>query len=104
MLRSRDRHHRVTRAAPHGRSGPAVQAVVFDMDGVLLDSEPLHRDVVNEMLAVQAFNKSIRLAAAEFQRDPLGSPLISNWNRVTSAVPDFFEMLKEAVDRDAGGR
>lgn len=28
-----------------------IQAVVFDMDGVLLDSEPLHHEVVNDLLA-----------------------------------------------------
>lgn len=30
---------------------PAIQAVIFDMDGVLLDSEPLHYQAVNEILA-----------------------------------------------------
>src|SRR5438093_11201268 len=80
----------------------AQDAVKQYMDDAAINALPFDRH--NEMLAVQAFNKSIRLAAAEFQRDPLGSPLISNWNRVTSAVPDFFEMLKEAVDRDACGR
>jgi len=28
-----------------------IDAVVFDMDGVLLDSEPLHFITVNELLA-----------------------------------------------------
>jgi len=31
---------------------------------------------------------------------PLGSPLIPNWNRVTSAVPEFMEMLHGAVEED----
>jgi glucosyl-3-phosphoglycerate synthase len=55
-----------------------------------------------ELRAVNAFNKAIRLAADEYLRDPLGIPLISNWNRVTSAIPGFFEMLKEAVNKDNG--
>ena len=33
-------------------------------------------------------------------QDPLGAPLIPNWNRVTSAIPGITEMLKKAVDED----
>ena len=67
------------------------------------------RDVVDEsghqeLLAVHAFNKAIRIAADEYLLDPLGIPLISNWNRVTSAIPDFFDRLREAVDQDNGGK
>ncbi len=54
----------------------------------------------DELRAVAAFTKAIRLAADEYLRDPLGIPLISNWNRVTSAIPDFYAQLKEAVDLD----
>jgi len=57
-----------------------------------------------ELRAVAAFTRAVRLAADEFLRDPLGIPLISNWNRVTSALPDFYARLREAVDRDAAGR
>jgi glucosyl-3-phosphoglycerate synthase len=32
--------------------------------------------------------------------NPLGAPLIPNWNRVTSAIPGILEMLKKAVDED----
>ncbi|MGA2327171.1 MAG: glycosyl transferase [Bryobacteraceae bacterium] len=53
-----------------------------------------------EELAVATFAKSLRQAAEEFIEDPLGLPLIPNWNRVIAAMPDFFEQLLAAVDED----
>ena len=53
-----------------------------------------------EELAVAAFAKSLGLAASEFIEDPLGLPLIPNWNRVLAAIPDFFDQLREAVSDD----
>ncbi|MBL9134544.1 MAG: hypothetical protein JNK85_01685 [Verrucomicrobiales bacterium] len=53
-----------------------------------------------EESAVAMFVRSIRVAAREFLADPLAGPLIANWNRVQSALPGFFEDLKEAVEAD----
>lgn len=53
---------------------------------------------------MRAFTNAIRLAADEYLRDPLGIPLVSNWNRVTSAIPTFFDELKDAVDKDCYGK
>lgn len=53
-----------------------------------------------EELAVTAFAKSLRSAAAEFLEDPLGLPLIPNWNRVLAAIPEFFDLLQAAVEKD----
>jgi glucosyl-3-phosphoglycerate synthase len=53
-----------------------------------------------EVTAVEAFIKGIQIAAKEFLDDPLGAPEIPNWNRVTSAIPDFLDRLKEAVAED----
>jgi glucosyl-3-phosphoglycerate synthase len=53
-----------------------------------------------EEMAVAAFAKSLRQAAAEFIEDPLGLPLIPNWNRVLAAIPEFFELLQDAVEKD----
>jgi glucosyl-3-phosphoglycerate synthase len=53
-----------------------------------------------EASAVETFAHGIEIAAKEFEDDPRGSPVISSWNRVTSAVPDFLERLEEAVDLD----
>ncbi|MGB2698504.1 MAG: glycosyl transferase [Candidatus Zixiibacteriota bacterium] len=53
-----------------------------------------------EVTAIEAFIKGIQIAAKEFLDDPLGAPEIPNWNRVTSAIPDFLDRLKEAVAED----
>src|SRR4030042_1703983 len=53
-----------------------------------------------EGTAVETFLQGIRIAGDDFLKDPLGSPEIPNWNRVTSAIPDFLENLKEAVAAD----
>ncbi len=50
--------------------------------------------------AVETFTKGIDLASKAFVDDPLRIPLIPNWSRVTSAIPDFLERLKNAVDDD----
>lgn len=53
-----------------------------------------------EEQAVAAFARSIRLAAQCYMEDPLGKPLIPNWNRIVSAIPNFFDLLLEAVRAD----
>jgi len=50
--------------------------------------------------AVHAFARGLRLAAESYLADPLGAPLIPNWNRVVAAVPDVFARLGEAVEAD----
>jgi glucosyl-3-phosphoglycerate synthase len=53
-----------------------------------------------EEIAVGAFSKGINLARRSFLEDPLGVPLIPNWNRVIAAIPDFFSLLNAAVEAD----
>lgn len=53
-----------------------------------------------EGVAVETFTKGIELASKAFLEDPLSIPLIPNWSRVSSAIPDFLERLKNAVDDD----
>jgi glucosyl-3-phosphoglycerate synthase len=60
----------------------------------------LYFDRHEEEVAVETFTQSIRLAGETFMEDPLGAPLIPNWNRVVAALPDFFEELKAAVEAD----
>lgn len=54
-----------------------------------------------EELAVSVFAKSLSAAATEFIRDPRGIPQIPNWNRVLAAVPEFFEILQDAVEKES---
>jgi glucosyl-3-phosphoglycerate synthase len=53
-----------------------------------------------ESLAVESFTGGIKIASEIIMRDPLGVPLISSWDRVTSALPQIMKMVKEAVDGD----
>jgi glucosyl-3-phosphoglycerate synthase len=53
-----------------------------------------------EGIAVDTFTRGIELASKAFVEDPLSIPLIPNWSRVTSAIPDFLERLKNAVNDD----
>jgi glucosyl-3-phosphoglycerate synthase len=53
-----------------------------------------------EAKAVDAFARAITLAADTYMENPMGTPLIPNWNRVTSAIPGILDMLKQAVDQD----
>jgi glucosyl-3-phosphoglycerate synthase len=55
-----------------------------------------------EETAVDMFARGIRLAGERFFEDPLGVPLIPNWNRVASALPHFMEELRTAVEADNG--
>lgn len=57
-------------------------------------------DCHQETKLVEAFTKAIQIAGEEFQEDPRYSPLIPNWNRVTSAIPDFLEQLYDAVEKE----
>jgi glucosyl-3-phosphoglycerate synthase len=53
-----------------------------------------------EETAVTTFVRSIQIAAKAFLADPLGAPLISNWNRVQSALPNFLDEFNDAVRLD----
>jgi glucosyl-3-phosphoglycerate synthase len=60
----------------------------------------LKYDRHQEELAVSTFVRSIRSAAREYVVDPLGDPMIANWNRVEAALPDFFKAFNKAVAAD----
>jgi len=54
-----------------------------------------------EAKAVDTFTRAIGLAAESYMENPMSTPLIPNWNRVTSAIPDIFDMLRTAVEEDS---
>ena len=64
----------------------------------------LEFDRHSEEMAVATFAKSLGEAGEEFLENPLGSPLIPNWNRVLAAIPDYFDRLLDAVQADAAVR
>ena len=60
----------------------------------------LYFDRHAENQAVDTFTEAIRHAAEAYITSPLATPLISNWNRVIAAEPNFFEQLLEYVELD----
>ncbi len=60
----------------------------------------LEFDRHEEAKAVEAFTRAIAMAAQAFLENPMGTPLIPNWNRVSAAIPGIFDMLRKAVDED----
>lgn len=60
----------------------------------------LHGNRHDEEILAGHFARSLRTAADAFLADPLGAPLIPNWNRVEAALPDFLADFREAVAKD----
>ncbi len=54
-----------------------------------------------EEVAVETFSGALRAAGLDFVRDPMGAPQIPNWTRVVSALPDFLDDLRGAIEDDA---
>jgi glucosyl-3-phosphoglycerate synthase len=53
-----------------------------------------------EETAVETFSRALKIASEEFFADPLGTPLLPNWNRVSAALPGFLGALWDAVEAD----
>lgn len=54
----------------------------------------------SETMAVEVFLKALERGCEEFERDPLALTGLPNWNRVTSAIPDFLPRYRDAIDAD----
>ena len=60
----------------------------------------LEFDRHTETLAVEVFTRALGRACQEFEADPLAYTGLPNWNRVDSAIPDFLERFRAAVEAD----
>ena len=57
-------------------------------------------DIHSEEKAVEMFASNIMKAGQSFLDNPMETPFIPSWNRVTSAMPDVLERIKDAVEED----
>lgn len=64
------------------------------LNGLLFDRDAEEHNVF-------VFAQSLRDAADAYNQDPLGTPLIPNWSRVLSAMPDFGNEIVDAANADA---
>ena len=53
-----------------------------------------------EEAAVATFVQSLQRASGEYLANPLGEPMIPDWNRVEATFPEFLPALREAVALD----
>lgn len=60
----------------------------------------LQYDRNGEIDASETFVECLKIATQNFIADPVGIPMLSAWNRVSAAIPDFKVRLKEAVEAD----
>ncbi|MFW1677377.1 glucosyl-3-phosphoglycerate synthase [Pontibacter sp. JAM-7] len=60
----------------------------------------LSLDIHEEEEAVEMFARNIMKAGEAFLTNPMDKPFIPSWNRVTSAMPDVFDRLIDAVEAD----
>ncbi len=49
---------------------------------------------------VETFYKALIHSSEKFLEDPMGVQMLPNWNRITSAYPNFLDKLKKLVDKD----
>jgi glucosyl-3-phosphoglycerate synthase len=94
-------------------SESALRTLVINYQRTAKDAVKRYRDDADynglafdyhlETVMVEAFTRAIQIAGQEFMDDPLYSPLIPSWNRVTSAIPDFLDRLRAAVEEDNAG-
>ena len=76
----------------------AQEAVVRYENDALINH--LSFDRHSELGCVDAFAVGIKLAGEMFWENPSKTNLLRNWHRVSAAVPEFFNLIREAVAED----
>ncbi|MGR9043665.1 MAG: glycosyl transferase [Gammaproteobacteria bacterium] len=62
----------------------------------------LKLDRHQEEKTVELFTQNIMRAGDMFLDNPMETPFMPSWNRVTSAIPDIMQQLYDAVEQDNG--
>lgn len=60
----------------------------------------LQLDIHGEEQAVEMFSRNIMTAGEQFLSNAMDTPFIPSWSRVSSAMPEVFDRLVEAVELD----
>ncbi|HEY8570046.1 glycosyl transferase [Microbulbifer sp.] len=60
----------------------------------------LNFDIHKEEQTVELFASNLVKAGQAFLENPMETPFIPSWNRITSAEPEFLKQLKQAVEAD----
>ena len=61
----------------------------------------LELNINEEEIAIELFSNNIIIAGQEFLDNPNQNPLITNWNRVETAMPDIKTRFLEIVESDS---
>ena len=60
----------------------------------------LWHDIHQEEKSVEMFAENIMVAGQMFLDNPMETPFMPTWSRVASAMPEIYERLLDAVERD----
>lgn len=60
----------------------------------------LEFDIHAEEQMVELFSENLMKGGHQFLDNPMDQPFVPHWNRVTSAIPEIYDMLLEAVAKD----
>ena len=59
-----------------------------------------NQEIFDREQMVELFAENIMKAGDSFLNNPMEQPFVPHWNRVVSALPDVYQQLQDAVERD----